>query len=397
MSEADHSGTIAWKRQLYLLLALNTMNHIQYTGARFTVLLYAVHQQASPIVVGLLIALNSLFPAITSVRVGQVLDRRRDLRQPMLWVSVIMAAGVMLPALWDSLAALFIFCIVVGSNFNVFRIASQQLIGQYGESQHRPGNYTLYSQCLAIGNLIAPLMAGFAIDHVGFHFALLMFALLAVPPIAVFALNRIRLPQAPHPREQEKHGAGGAWDLLRIPRLRRVLIVGVVLATAWDIFTFIWPLYGTQLQFSASQIGLVAGVFYSGALVVRVLASLLLRRFSQWQLLLLSMASASSIYVIFPMLSSFMLLIVAAFILGLVLGIIQPMTMSLAYDEAPSNRKAEVIGLRMTLALGLHVVIPLLSGALGSALGLAPVYWAAAAMLLAGFWTARSQWHYRKT
>ena len=142
---------------------------------------------------------------------------------------------------------------------------------------------------------------------------------------------------------------------------------------------------------------MVAGIFYSGALVVRVLASLLLRRFSQWQLLLLAMASASSIYVVFPMLSSFTLLSMAAFILGLVLGIIQPMTMSLAYDEAPSNRKAEVIGLRMTLALGLHVVIPLLSGVLGSALGLAPVYWAAAAMLLAGFWTARSHWNYRKT
>jgi len=396
MPEADNSGGIAWKHQLYLLLALNTLNHIQYTGARFTVLLYAVHQQASPVVVGLLIALNSLFPAITSVRVGQVLDRCRNLRQPMLWVSVIMAAGVVLPAIWDSLAALFIFCIVVGSNFNVFRIASQQLTGQFGESKDRPGNYNLYSQCLAIGNLIAPLMAGFAIDHVGFHFTLLIFALLAVPPVTIFALDRIRLPQTQQARGQEKSSPGSAWNLLRIPSLRRVLIVGVVLATAWDIFTFIWPLYGTQLKFSASQIGLVAGIFYSGTFVVRILASLLLRRFSQWQLLLLSMASASFIYILFPMLSSFTLLIITAFILGLVLGIIQPMTMSLAYDEAPHNRKAEVIGLRMTLALGLHVVIPLLSGALGSALGLAPVYWAAAAMLLTGFWTARSQWHYRK-
>jgi hypothetical protein len=72
------------------------------------------------------------------------------------------------------------------------------------------------------------------------------------------------------------------------------------------------------------------------------------------------------------------------------------MTMSLVYDEAPEDRKGEVIGLRLTLAFSLHIAIPLLAGALASVLGLSSIWIIAALVLLLGGWMARGQWHYRR-
>ena len=78
--------------------------------------------------------------------------------------------------------------------------------------------------------------------------------------------------------------------------------------------------------------------------------------------------------------------------LGLLLGIMQPMSMALCYDASPEDRKGEVIGLRLTLTFSLHIIIPLFSGAMGSALGMMPVWFAASAMLLTGSWISRGQW-----
>ena len=393
MEQTGQAAPAAWKRHLYMLLVLTVCNHVQYAAARFAVMLYAIHQHASPLVIGMLLGLNSLIPALSSVGMGRMLDRSRNLRPPMLIACIVMAIGVILPFLWESIAALFIFCIVVGSSFNTFRIASQQMTGRYGQPEDRTGNYNAMAQGFSIGNLVSPLLAGFAIDHIGFSSTFLMLAMLAIPPIVVMSLGLLYLPLG----EATAPGSSGdakrsTFDLLKIPDLRRILIANVALTAAWDIFTFAWPLHGSQLQFSASQIGMIAGIFFSGTFVVRVLSALLLKHTSQWRLIITTMTSASALYVLFPFFSGFIALALLAFVLGLLLGIMQPMSMALCYDASPEDRKGEVIGLRLTLTFSLHIIIPLFSGAVGSALGMMPVWFAASAMLLTGSWISRGQW-----
>ena len=65
-----------------------------------------------------------------------------------------------------------------------------------------------------------------------------------------------------------------------------------------------------------------------------------------------------------------------SFLLGLGLGCAQPVIMSLLYDASPPGRQGEAVGVRTTLLNGSHTLLPLASGALGAALGMAPVFWA---------------------
>jgi MFS family permease len=78
-----------------------------------------------------------------------------------------------------------------------------------------------------------------------------------------------------------------------------------------------------------------------------------------------------------------------SFVLGLGLGSAQPMIMSLLYESSPPGRQGEAVGLRTSLLNGSHTLIPLVSGAISAAAGMAPAFWLLAAALLSGAFYAR--------
>ena len=73
-----------------------------------------------------------------------------------------------------------------------------------------------------------------------------------------------------------------------------------------------------------------------------------------------------------------------SFVLGIGLGCSQPMIMSLLYSTAPPGRQGEAVGLRTTVLNASHTALPLVFGALGSVLGMGPVYWCMAGLLGTG-------------
>jgi MFS family permease len=64
-----------------------------------------------------------------------------------------------------------------------------------------------------------------------------------------------------------------------------------------------------------------------------------------------------------------------AFVIGIGVGCTQPLLMSSAFEKSPVGRAGEVTGLRLTANNVARIAMPLLSGALGAALGAAPVFW----------------------
>jgi MprA protease rhombosortase-interaction domain-containing protein len=78
-----------------------------------------------------------------------------------------------------------------------------------------------------------------------------------------------------------------------------------------------------------------------------------------------------------------------AFVLGIGLGMSQPIVMSLLFSAAPPDRVGEAVGLRTTALNFVQTTIPLAFGALGTALGVTPIFWAMALMLAGGMAFAR--------
>jgi cyanate permease len=185
--------------------------------------------------------------------------------------------------------------------------------------------------------------------------------------VALALLSGHRMPAR---GEQAGGKTGGrALDLLREAPLRRTLFMSGVALTGIELFSFYLPVYGKSIGLSASHIGLVLSSYAAAAFVVRLVMPELARRFT---------------YALFPVLSGIPMLVATAFLLGLGLGSAQPLTIMMTYHHAPAGRSGEALGMRLTVNKITQIAIPVVFGGIGAVFGLAPVFWANAAFLLAG-------------
>jgi len=228
------------------------------------------------------------------------------------------------------------------------------------------------------------VIAGLVIDHARHAVSYLVFggfALSALLMIAAGQLHQIRLPQA---AANKTRNGGGMRELLQDPDLRRIYVMAILLGSAWDLFTFVTPIHGSQLGFSASTIGLILGCFSIATFVVRLAIPWIARRYSEWQVLIGALALAVLCFALFPFMHQPLPMMLLAAALGLALGSSQPNVLALLHQTAPTGRAGEAVGIRATISNATGVVLPLAFGAAGASLGLFAVFWGMGALVGAG-------------
>ena len=287
-------------RTLYLLIFITLLNHSVFAGTRVSVSLYAIHLHATPFTVGVLMALYALLPMLFAVSMGRLTDRIGS-RAPMLIGSVAIAAGAIIPFLWQGLAALYLASVLIGSGFMMYQVAAQNIVGYIGRPEDRAMNFNLSALGFSISGFAGPMIAGFGIDAFGHTASFEAFAAFPLLPIAVLGLNKLRLPQ-PHAHAPPPDPRRSVVDLLRHRELRPVFVASGMLAAAWDMFTFAIPIYGSRIGLSASSIGLVFGSFSAATFVIRGLLPAISRRLTAWPLLTVSLATAAAAFLLFPLL-----------------------------------------------------------------------------------------------
>jgi predicted MFS family arabinose efflux permease len=342
--------------------------------------------QASPFTVGLILSLLALLPTLFSVHTGRVIDRI-GVRRPLLAGTVSVICGIALAVLVPRLDMLFLVSCIVGSGFMLFHIAVNHMAGRMGEPQGRALNYGMLALGFSTSGFLGPMIAGFAIDWIGHRRTFLLLGGFALLTLIGLLARPMEIPQqrALEPADEKRRLS----DLFRNRTLRYVFLASGVLSPAWDLFTFMVPIHGSQIGLSATEIGMILGAFGSAIFAVRLAVPLLLHRVGEWQMLILAMLSAGTTYFVFPLVHGMPLLLTFAFILGIGLGGAQPMIMSLLSSKAPAGRAGEAIGVRSLIINMSQTGMPLLFGALGEALGMTPVFWAMAMCLVVSGYIAR--------
>ena len=367
------------------LIALLTLGHVSFGGARLAISLQALQLHASPVAVGLLMSLLMLVPTFVAVPVGRWVDRKGYVRPTALALAGIVAgqsAAVLLP----TLAGLAITSVAVGTSFMLAHVAVNNAIGHIAGAAGRTRAFGLMALGFSLSALAGPMLAGAAIDAVGYRQSFLLLAL--VPMLSALLLWKApAMPLAEARADAQSRGIAG---LLRLPPLRAVLIVSAMVSAGWDLFTFLVPLHGARSGLSPTAIGLVAGAFGVGSAVVRVALPWILRRVSEWRLIGAALVLAGAGYFAFPFCVTVATMLPLALLLGLVLGSGQPVVMGLLHVTAPPERTGEAVGLRAAITSLGQTVLPLAFGAFGTALGMLPLFWAAGTLLgLGGGYAAR--------
>jgi MFS family permease len=170
-----------------------------------------------------------------------------------------------------------------------------------------------------------------------------------------------------------------AWDLLRAPAFKKLLVVNWLLSMCWDVHTFAVPVLGHQRGFSASTIGLILGTFTLSVTLVRLVIPLLAHRLSERGVLRGAMLGTAVIFAAYPLAPNPLLMGVCAVLLGTTLGSVQPMVMAMLHHITPDHRHGEALALR-SMAMNLSsTVMPLVFGATGALAGASLLFWVVAA------------------
>jgi predicted MFS family arabinose efflux permease len=263
----------------------------------------------------------------------------------------------------------------------MFQIATQTLAGAIAKPEERARNFNLVSLGFALGNFTGPLVAGFLIDRIGHAHTFFVLAMPLLPAIVLCLLGSRWIPQL-HVKPQPS--SGGSFALLKIASLRNALIASAIISSAWDLYQFFMPIYGRAQGLSATSIGTVLSAFAVSIIFLRTVLPFLLRYAGEGQLLTYAMFIACAAYLLFPLFHSALPLAAVSFLLGLGCACGQPLSLTLVYNASPAGRAGEAAGMRIMANQGIHLVVPLVFGALGSLAGMAAVFLTNAACLAAG-------------
>ncbi len=366
-------------RMLARPVAAQICIHAAMTGMRMAAPLLALDAGHGPAAVGFLLALFALAQVFLALPAGRYADRHglaRPVRRAVVAACVGGAAALALP----QFAVLCAAALLMGGATGVATIALQRHVGR---SARHPGELRSLFSWMAIGpavaNFIGPFSAGLLIDHAGgapgslagFRAA---FALLALLPLATWLLVQ-GVPELPPVAAPAGGPRPRAWDLLADERFRRLLVVNWLLSSCWDVHTFVVPLLGHGRGLSASSIGSILGAFAVAAALVRVLIPLVAERLREASVVTAAMVAAALLLGAYPLLPTALLMGACSVLLGLALGSVQPMVMSLLHQITPEHRHGEALGLRAMAINASSVAMPLLFGSVGAIMGAGGLFW----------------------
>ncbi len=387
--------------QLLRLIGGQIFLHSTLAGNRMAAPLWALGAGYSPAAVGVLLALFGASQMLLAVPVGRYVDRH-GMRLAILCSVAAACLGGLLAMIWPVFGVLCLTALLTGGATAATVIAIQRQVGRLssgGADLRRSFSWLAIGP--SISNVIGPLAVGFLIDHAGpspgsqqgFQAA---FALMAGVPLVTWWLLRrvLRASQVTQASSMQPQAPlRQTLQLLRHPGIARLMLVNWLISSSWDVHSLVVPFIGVARGLSASQIGMILGAFALATGLVRLLLPLLAERVREWALISGSMLVNCALFVLYPMLPSALAMGLCSFLMGVALGVVQPMVMSMLHQITPVERQGEALGLRLMAVTATGVVVPLLFGSVSALISFSGVCWLVAAVLGTGM---RPAWRLRE-
>jgi MFS family permease len=387
-------------RGLAGLIAGQICLHGSMAGMRLAAPLLALKLGYGAFAVGVLLALFSLTQVVIAIPAGAYADRHGVKRCMGLGI-VVAVAGACLAAVWPSFEVLCISALMMGGATGAAAIALQRHVGRSAtDATELKRLFSWVAIGPAVSNFLGPVLAGLMIDFgsMMWHGSAgdvasfqLAFIVLAMLPMTAWVWVR-GITVELEVRSVEVAARTQVWALLQRPDLRRLLLVNWLLSSCWDVHTFVVPVLGHQYALSASVIGAILGSFAIAATAVRVVIPLLAEHLHEWVVLTGAMLITATVFFIYPMMKSPWSMGACSVLLGFALGAVQPMIMSTLHQMTPHHLQGQAVALRwMSLNLS-SVLMPMVFGSLGMAVGVSVVFWTAGVLVASG---SRLAWKLR--
>jgi MFS family permease len=362
------------------LIAGQVFLHACMAGTRLAAPLLALRQGQSEAAVGVLLALFALTQVFLALPAGRYSDKH-GLRRPVGFSVIAASVGAGLAAAFPVFPVLCVSALLTGGATGAAVIALQRHVGRAADT---PTQLKQVFSWLALGpavsNFVGPFAAGLVIDLAGFQAAFLLMALL--PLVCWFWVHDVKeLPPVVRPAGDVRERA---WGLLQEPGFRRLLLVNWMVASCWDVHTFVVPVLGHERGLSASVIGTILGAFAIAAAMVRVALPVVAAKLRESAVVAGAMAASAVVFAVYPFMHAAWAMGICSVLLGIALGTVQPMIMSMLHQITPEHRHGEAVAMRLMAINASSVAMPMLFGLAGAVIGISGVFWTVGSVVAAG-------------
>ena len=377
------SSILESKRDQYILALASLFLMAGVTGTRPLVPLLADQYGASVGHIGVIVSTFSFLPLLLVIQMGVWIDHHGT-KKPLVVSSLLCSASLMLLFLMPSLAGLYISQILAGFAQTLFVLSAQTFVGSTSQPSQRVKNVATFSLGVGAGSFIGPAMGGFSSDLIGYTSSFLLlgaFSLIAAL-IAVFIRESQQGIQTVG--QQEVFNKEATFLLMKNRDLRKVFLISSLILLAKDMYVAYFPLLANNSGLSGSMIGIIVSMHTIAGVLIRWYLPQLTERFGKSEVIVVSILSGGIIYLMIPFTDQVVLWGILSFLLGIGLGIGQPLSISTTITYSPENRIAEVLGLRLSFNRLTQVFAPLMLGGLTGIIGINAVFWLIGGILIYG-------------
>lgn len=298
--------------------------------------------------------------------------------------STLAVAGVGLVLMLPGLGMLLVGSAVVGLGNMIAMIGQQTLVAHVSDDD-RDGAYGFLSASASAGQMAGPplvtFVAGLSSTASGPDTTLGLTACLVMSAIALplsVPLTRAERALSWSPGERSEAPAerggllsGGLW--------RAMVISGIVLVSMDMLYTFL-PIWALDGGVAAGTVGMLLALRAAVSLLSRIGLSRIVGRFGRTRVIVISTALAAIAMGFLPLVGVPGAVVVMV-LLGVGLGVPQPLTMAWAVALTEPHRHGLVLGFRLASNRLAQIVVPLAMSATVATQGAGGVFWANSGLL----------------
>ena len=383
---------IVLKSILFPVLACAFLFQLSLPLARIATTYTVLDLNISVVYISLISASFALLPAIFAIPLGRLYDRGYT-RPAMITGACLGPISVLTLLLGkSSVLALIAGTMLMGVVQSVIVSALQLLVVRSAGLHHRDRVIGLHMVALSIGSLAAPVLLS-VIDHFSLPLASSLLgislcgtlALLLGILIAARAIRRTRQPDLPQVPVRE---------LLRVPRLLPLVILGSGYLTTLDFLFVFMPVLGVERNISPGTIGLMIGTQAAGSIMARALFGTLSARLGRERLLLAATLVSAAAMIGIGMPAPLAVTWISLAVAGMSLSLAMTSSVSLVVYMAPPAARGTALSLRFTANRLIQFTIPLASTLVIASVGAAGIFMSLGLVLSAsagGLWRVLSR------
>ena len=332
----------------------------------------AIENGASSFEIGVIASIYALLPLLVAVPMGRWVGRLGEIPLLVAGSLSFIALGIAF-AFLNNVIAIALATAVAGVAHLSNVAASQAMVASRSPVHLQDHNFGYFSFSTSLGHTVGPVIGGLIAGSSGvlpesstsaFVFASIVAALSLLPFLFFKGLAEVKSKA-----ERDAAGSIKARDVMRRPGIKPAIWTSLAVASTNDVLVVILPLVGTEFGISPVTIGVILSLRSGSAMISRFFLGRSTARFGSARVMNYSIFISALLLFVSIFATSAITLGASMAVIGFLLGMGQPLTMSIVSKKTPIEERAMAISIRLFGNRFGQFIVPMVAGALAAPFG----------------------------